>query len=681
MDDEENDSSFEDGEREEEEEYLRFSDIAITKLNSKNLQKGIENLITKEIKDFGEAVYKVLQNRFEKYTKCEFNPPERIRSENDNIFFNLTHCVVTKKKIPDMQDVDKDPDKNRGEIWFLYWGENVKDLNIYCFLRSKSVNAWEILTNYRNFDFPKTFSKAFLDPKKIKKIKTSSLIGADRGSQNKIYSKDNVFDPAYVIDRFATVEEMKTPIDSQRDCSKKLISYLNITDNPDKIYVAVQQGQIKLPMEIQRKFKPRQRDLDMVKFIHETIQKNEGDFMNDPQWRFLDLCKFDNSTQFNEKLKHALLELYKNPDQEIDLIDLNSRLTYIHEDSFESKDVKLLYKSNQCYWKTGKTLKGLAIIVRDVLDGLHSQNIILTDPDDIDNITLSFYDDAKGKEVKEKLINMLMSVDLVKDTGSNQRYTLIKCGVHVYKVTLDSYYEVFYRFVDAVNECLTEDDDVKPDILQWNLEKANFTIDELYQFCKVNNNIKSEDAGASKPQTEKLRFILRDILCEDTSLFEQHSKDNNVLDTLDNNNNNNNDNNNNNNNHNNHSSQLICLNRILITKSTLYKKLENFSKKSGTASSGEKTTSKSNEADTSKNKEARERKKNKAKKNSNSSSEKGASKINKDILSLKDCKGTDKAIQDMLTEKNRQSNNAKGVKTEVFKLRLASTAIKLRIHI
>ena len=61
MDDEENDSSFEDGEREEEEEeYLRFSDIAITKLNSKNLQKGIENLITKGIKDFGEAVYKVL---------------------------------------------------------------------------------------------------------------------------------------------------------------------------------------------------------------------------------------------------------------------------------------------------------------------------------------------------------------------------------------------------------------------------------------------------------------------------------------------------------------------------------------------------------------------------------------------------------------------------------------------
>ena len=91
---------------------------------------------------------------------------------------------------------------------------------------------------------------------------------------------------------------MKTPFDSHRDCSKKLMSddFLNI-DNPEKIYVEIQLGQIKLPMETSKKFEPRQNDPEMMKFINETIQENEGDFMNDPRWRFANLSTANISTR------------------------------------------------------------------------------------------------------------------------------------------------------------------------------------------------------------------------------------------------------------------------------------------------------------------------------------------------------------------------------------------------
>ena len=94
-------------------------------------------------------------------------------------------------------------------------------------------------------------------------------------------------------------------------------------------------------------------------------------------------------------------------------------------------------------------------------------------------------------------------------------------------VALDSYYEVFYRFVEAIKESLLEEDDgIKPEILQWNLKKADFTIDELYEFCKL--KIKLEDSEEQKQSIENLKIIL----CEETSLFDQDSKGSNVMKDL-----------------------------------------------------------------------------------------------------------------------------------------------------
>ena len=646
----------------EEEESLRSSDIAITKLVTKTVQRGI---INEKDEKFSEAVFKFLKERFgaeknhtENGRSAKFIEPfETINGKDGNNFY-LAHCVVTKIKNPEIR-TEEDKDKNTGEIWFLYWGESVKDLNIYCFLRSKNTNAWNILTKYRDFDFPKTFARAFLDPKNIRKLRTSSLIGVDRGSQNKLYSKDHVFDPASVIERFDIIEEMKTPFDSHRDCSKKLMSddFLNI-DNPEKIYVEIQLGQIKLPMETSREFKPRQNDLEMMKFINETIQENKADFMNDPRWRFLDHCKLVNSKHFNEKLKYALLELYNNPEQKVDLIDLDSSLTYIHEDSFQSRKVNLFYKSKLCHWRTELTLAGLAITVKDVLDALHDQDLKLINLNDIDNITLSFYDNAKGKEVEEYLINMLMSVDLVK--SGNQRHTQIKCGLLVYMVALDSYYEVFYRFVEAVKESLLEEDDgIKPEILQWNLKKADFTIDELYEFCKL--KIKLEDSEEQKQSIENLKIIL----CEETSLFDQDSKGSNVMKDLVKNpdvskssegsvlvNVGNNTiadttstdctkTNSNQFTRHKHSSDLISLNRVVITKDETFvpKKEPN----------GEDKTKKSNDKKNN-NKSDGNGTKNNGVEKSNGNSEKGKTIAIKDVLSLDNCNDTNKSMQKILLE-------------------------------
>ena len=55
-------------ENEQEEEFLKSSDIAITKLDTKTLKKDL-----KECTDFGKAVYEVLKNRFEKSSTSKFN--------------------------------------------------------------------------------------------------------------------------------------------------------------------------------------------------------------------------------------------------------------------------------------------------------------------------------------------------------------------------------------------------------------------------------------------------------------------------------------------------------------------------------------------------------------------------------------------------------------------------------
>ena len=505
------------------EEDSKPFNIAITKLKTTYLQKDISRNMAGNKKKIGEAVYECLKNHFETpIDEFEDNKPLKsiiFYKLEQNEEFYLVHCVVSKTKKSNIKDAEQPQDNNNGEIWFLYWGDTVKDLNIFCFLKSRNTNAWSTLTKYRDFDFPKMFAKAFLNPEGIVKITTNNLTGIARGNQTRSYSKDNMFNPSDIIDRFAIVEEMKAPIEN-----KKMIKLLNI-DNPKKTYATMQQGQIKLPIKTQREFIPQLKNLKMVKHIHDTIHNNTDDFINDPRWRFLDHCKLVNSNAFNEKLKMALLELYKDSDQEVELIDLDSRLSYKHQDSFESSIVELSFKGTKYEWKSGGDLNGLSITVRDILDALRAGKVELANSKDIDNITLTFYDNADGCEVTDKLISMLMSVDLVKDSNGNQRYTQIKCGSLVFNVTIDSYYEVFYRFLEAVKDCVLKDHEVKPDILPWNFTNVDFTIEELHEFCSV-----------SSDDTPKQRDIkkLREILCEEVSLFHEQSKLNNVLGDLEN---------------------------------------------------------------------------------------------------------------------------------------------------
>ena len=688
------------------EENSKSSDIAITKLRTTFLLKDISG----EKENTSEVVYKCLKDNFEtlideesedneppksgRYTT--FQEPELHKLGSNGEKFYLVHCVVTKTKISNIEDAEQPQDNNSGEIWFLYWGATVKDLKIFCFLRSQNTSAWNILTKYRDFDFPKMFAKAFLDPEGIVKIKTNNLTGIDRGSQTRSYSKDNMFNPSDIIDRFGIVEKMEAPIENGKICSEGLIKFLKIINNVQKNYMTVQQGQIKLPIKTQRKFKPQLENLEMVKLIHDTIHENTDDFINDPRWRFLDHCKLVNSKPFKAKLRNALLKLYNDQNEEVELIHLDSRLSYVHQDSFESNTVKLYFKGTKYEWKSGGDLKGLAIKVRDILDALCAGEVKLTNLEDIDNITLAFYDGANGCEVTEELISMLMSVDLSQDdTGA--RYTHIKNGCNVYRVTLHSFYEEYYRFVEAVKDCVLYDgdDEDKPDILPWNFENVDFTIEELYDFCSVPSN----SENPKKLDMEKLKKIL----CDKVSLFHEQSSFNNVLRDLENitssklphprakiitrNNtktgptdknkqtsihdlfiktkspeknknthdelNNSyinsptiipNDNDNNNQSKNKHSGELIVLNRVLIKKSTFQ---NNFFKKSGTKSKADKkSTDRAN--DKISNDEGDD---NKAKNKAGDKTKKDGA-ADKNVLSWDDCADKDKAVKEILFEKN-----------------------------
>uniref|UniRef100_A0A7M5VBL5 Uncharacterized protein n=1 Tax=Clytia hemisphaerica TaxID=252671 RepID=A0A7M5VBL5_9CNID len=317
---------------------VKEKDIAITKLK---IHQTILDDIFKDSNNSPDNVeiiiYNYLRKRYGREPKEDddvqtwavFDKVQTTTKESTKFYH--VKCDIKKRKFL----VSNHEDETNGEIIFVYWGTNSKDITIFCFVRSALTGAWTMLKE-KDYSFPSLFTKHFLDPSRVSTIKLFSFIGADTGSQTKIFTKDeeDIFQPSLVIERCAEVEMLKSYF-ADTEHSNTLTKLIKFINAKEKI-ATMQRGQIKLQLKHQNKSFDPSPYCEMLKFIEDSIKKNLPTIKDDVKWRFMDVCQQVQSVkkQTDKKLKQAFFEFYEDSAKVHSLIDPSSRLYYKFQEFF-----------------------------------------------------------------------------------------------------------------------------------------------------------------------------------------------------------------------------------------------------------------------------------------------------------------------------------------------------------
>eukprot|EP00111_Clytia_hemisphaerica_P015907 TCONS_00047009-protein len=497
---------------------VKEKDIAIIKL--KIHQTILDDIFKDSTDDFEIIIYNYLRKRYGREPKEDDDVQTwaifdelQTTTKGSTTFYHVK-CDIKKRKFL----VSNHEDETNGEIIFVYWGTNSKDITIFCFVRSALTGAWSMLKE-KNYSFPSLFAKHFLDPSRVSTIKLFTLLGADTGSQTKIFTKDeeDIFQPSIVMERCAVVEELKAYFTETKH-STELTDTIKFINAKEKI-VSMQRGQIKLPLKHTGKSFDPSPYFKMLKFIEDSIKENLPTIEDDEKWRFMDVCQQVESDkkQTDKKLKQAFVEFYEDSAKGHSIIDPSSRLYHKYQEFFNAAFIGLSYKDNEIEWGPDeKERQGESITIRCLRAALKRAEVSISNDKDVDQICLTFRDTIYEKDESYNLIEMMRCVDRV--LSGDEKFTVVKFGKRNYRLCAESFYEVFYQFINAVQQSLPKKFENPPKILPWNNSKEKtpcFSIQELYDFCRVD----------SKPDLTKLS----EILCKDTVLFDANGI-NNILD-------------------------------------------------------------------------------------------------------------------------------------------------------
>ena len=349
----------------------RKKDIALTKLCVGKLcniigdERGnisADNVETKVFEYLDEWSLKLMsKNREIKQRELDLKPQEEIMVDSIPVYY--CQLVVTSKK----KGVAGRTDKNNGEIWFVYWGTSPNDVTLYSFNRSGFSGAWRLLSNFRDCSFPKDFARVFLSPSKIQKITINNLIGVSSSSRTLTYSKDTLFNPYHVTKEYGMVKNFTTCVEEEKH--PELKSMLNT--GKEAALVAIQTGQIKLPLTVtDTKFEVNEH-LKLLLLIKRKIDENKDECKDDLRWRFLEYIEFvidkDLKEKLNNKLRKEMFE-YLREDICPTSFDPEATLWHHHQDTFYNCSyVKLFYKLCKLFWSSNTTeRKGISIKTKDV---------------------------------------------------------------------------------------------------------------------------------------------------------------------------------------------------------------------------------------------------------------------------------------------------------------------------
>ena len=456
--------------------------------------------------------------------------------------------VVTSKK----KGVAGRTDKNSGEIWFVYWGTLLNDVTLYSFNRSGFSGAWRLLSNFRDYSFPKDFARVFLSPFKIKKITINNLIGVSSTSRTLTYSKDNLFNPYHVTKEYGMVKNFITCVEEEKH--SKLKSMLNT--GKETALVTIQAGQIKLPLTVTDTEFQVNEHIELLFHIDHEIGENKDKCKDDLHWQFLDYMELiidkDQKEKLDDNLRKEMFD-YLKKGSDPSCFDPEATLWHHHQDTFYNcSSVKLRNKKKALFWSSNTTeKKGGSIQAKNVFEALNNNKVEINQKEDLKNISIQFWDEKKETVRLENMIpaqvHSLGEIDSTTGETKNGA-SFFKQGKNWFSVTQDWYFETTQRFVNAVKDCYYEIDDKCPEILPWNLPSdkkichTKFTMKNLYRFCAVPSRNTDDD-----PDMKKLKQ-LREILVKDTQLFTP-TGENNLLDQYDDDN---------------HSTEPLLLNKSLI---------------------------------------------------------------------------------------------------------------------